>query len=136
MLSDNASSVESTREGDQHGLLFITQEPNAYHFLTGHVFMEPTIPGPTPVVPGGVRTQQEEAIKSTHKENLRTYKEHRTVSQALIKQLIFFLNRSTSVISRTYARGTTPGQSKKYSVTSKSCTKTLLHKMSKTMKTK
>ena len=58
MLSANASSVESTRGGGQHGLLFITQEPDTYHFLTGHVFMEPTNPGPTPATPEGVRTIQ------------------------------------------------------------------------------
>ena len=42
--------------------------------------MEPTNPGPTPVVPGWVRVQQVEDIKDAHKENLRTHKEYRTVS--------------------------------------------------------
>ena len=84
MSSANASSVESTRGGSQHGLLFITQEPDTYHFLTGHVFMEPTNPGPNPVMVGGVRAPQAEAIKEAHKENLRAYKEHRTASQALM----------------------------------------------------
>ena len=67
LLPANASSVESTRGCDQNGLLFIIQEPGTYHSLTVHVFMEPTNPGPTPVVPGGVRTQQSEAIKDVHK---------------------------------------------------------------------
>ena len=34
LLSSNASSVESTRGGGQHGLLFISQEPDTYHALT------------------------------------------------------------------------------------------------------
>ena len=55
LLSSNTSSIESTRGGGQHGLLIITQEPDTYHTLTGHVFMEPTNPGPNPVIPGGIR---------------------------------------------------------------------------------
>ena len=78
-MSDNARSLELTRWGGQHGLLFITQELDTYHTLTGHVFMELTNPGPTPVVPGWVRVQQVEDVKDAHKENLHTHKEYRMV---------------------------------------------------------
>ena len=87
-LITNANSVESTREDVSHGLLAITQELDTYHTLAGHVFMEPTNPGATPVVPGGVKDQQEEILKDTHKENLQVCKECRNVSQALMQQLM------------------------------------------------
>ena len=80
LLSSNASSIKSIRGGGQHGLLIITQEPDTYHTLTGHVFMEPTNPGPNSVIPGGIRAPQVEAIKTAHKEALREYKEFRAVS--------------------------------------------------------
>ena len=50
--------------------------------------MEPTNPGPTPGIPGGVRTTQAEAIKEAHTENIRMYQECRTVSQAFMQQLV------------------------------------------------
>ena len=56
LTSDNYRSIESTREGGNHGLVFIVQDTNTYHALTGYVFMLPTNPGLTPVILGGLRS--------------------------------------------------------------------------------
>ena len=63
----NAASVETTRGGGKHEYLALVLESNTYHTLTGHIFMPPTNPGPSPVITGGLRTAQVEALKEIHK---------------------------------------------------------------------
>ena len=88
LLSANASSIESSREGGNHGLLFITHKSGKHLALTGHTLMPLTNPGPVPAMPGGVRATKVTALEKTHKHNLQEHNEHKKVSKAIIQKLI------------------------------------------------
>ena len=56
LAAANASSVETTRGGGQHGYLAIVLKPATCTTLTGATFVPPTNPGPVPIVAGKART--------------------------------------------------------------------------------
>ena len=86
LAAANASSVETTRGGGQHGYLAIVLEPATYTTLTGATFMPPTNPGPVPIIAGNTRTAQVAAQENAHKEHLREYREYVKVSKAILQQ--------------------------------------------------
>ena len=87
LLLANASSIYSTRGGENHGLLFIIQEPAKHLTLKGYVFMPPTNPGTVPVTLGLVRAEQVAALENTHKYNPQEHHEFKKTSKFLIQKL-------------------------------------------------
>ena len=58
LAAANASSVETTRGGGQHGYLAIVLEPATCATLIGETLMSLTNPGPAPIIAGNTRTAQ------------------------------------------------------------------------------
>ena len=76
LAAANASSVETTRGGSQHGYLAIVLEPATCTTLTGETFMILTNLGPAPIIAGNTRTAQVAAQENADKEYLREHKQH------------------------------------------------------------
>ena len=85
LAAANATSVDNTRRGGQHGYLALLLHASPYTTLTGQTFMPPTNPGPVPVISGNTRSDQVAVQDNAHKERLREYKEFKTVGKALLQ---------------------------------------------------
>ena len=71
LAAANASTVETTRRGGQHGYLAITLELATHTTLTGETFMPLTNPGLVPIVAGNTRTAQVAEQEYVYKGYLR-----------------------------------------------------------------
>jgi len=85
LAAANATSVDTTRGGGQHGYLALVLDANTYTTLTGQAFMPPANPGPVPVIAGNTRSAQVAVQENAHKERLREYKEYKAVGKALLQ---------------------------------------------------
>lgn len=88
LIITNASSCESELGGGQHGMLGLVISPERYQLITGHEFEPHPNPGALPTFPPNPTQPQIAQINSTHKEQLRLWREQLLVSKALKKQLL------------------------------------------------
>jgi len=86
-LIKNASSFPSELGGGQHGYLGVVLTPTKYNLVTGHDFIPHPNPGSIPTFPDNPTQPQIARISTTHKEQLRLWRQQHTVIKALKKQL-------------------------------------------------
>ena len=70
LLIENASSVQSTLGGGNHGLLGLILTPEKYQLVTGHTFEAHTNPGALPTLLPNATQYQIQNANSVHKEKL------------------------------------------------------------------
>jgi len=86
-LIKNASSFPSELGGGQHGYLGLVLKPEKYQLVTGSTFTPHPNLGSIPTFPPNPTQPQIAQISSTHKEQLRLWRQQHTLIKALKKQL-------------------------------------------------
>ena len=86
-LVKNASSYPTELGGGNHGHLGLVLSPEKHLLVTGHDFHPHTNPGSLPTFPANPTQPQIAQIASTHKEELRLWREQQVLIKALKKQL-------------------------------------------------
>ena len=71
LLIENASSIQTTLGGGQHGYLGLILKPAKYLTVTGQAFNPHPNPGALPVIPPGATQHQILSANTQHKESLR-----------------------------------------------------------------
>ena len=110
-LNANAASVHSNLGNGQLGLLSLTVTLVLYQNLAATVFISPTNPGPTPIIPTGATGPQIAWLEEEHTEATRSWKEYMATDKALKQQLLSAFDdmyyHSLRNIHTGYARVTT-----------------------------
>ena len=75
LLIENASSIQSTLGGGNHGYLGLILKPAKYQTVTGQQFNPHPNPGALPVIPAGATQHQILSANAQHKESLRIWRE-------------------------------------------------------------
>ena len=83
MLVANASTVESSLGGGNHGHYFLLENPADYLAITGEAFNAPANPGAEPIVPPTATGAQISAITSAFQGAVYDYRTYRNVDIAL-----------------------------------------------------
>ena len=87
-LNANAASVHSNLGNGQLGLLSLTVTLVLYQNLAATVFISPTNPGPTPIIPTGATGPQIAWLEEEHTEATRSWKEYLAINKTLKQQLL------------------------------------------------
>ena len=87
LLIENASSIQSTLGGGNHGYLGLILKPAKYQTVTGHEFHPHPNPGALPTLPTNATQYQIIAANAQHKEALRLWREQQIIIKALKNQL-------------------------------------------------
>ena len=91
-LKANAASIPTTLGGGTHGYLGLILSPAAYATIAATQFIEPIYPGQHPNVPAGTSAANTSTIVRRHTEDLRPWREFKTVNIALKNQLLSALD--------------------------------------------
>ena len=86
-LIKNASSFPSELGGGQHGYLGLVLTPEKYQLVTGNTFTPHPNPGSIPTFPEHPTQPQIAQISTTHKEQLRLWRQQHELIKAIKKQL-------------------------------------------------
>ena len=86
-LIKNASSFPSELGGGQHGYLGLVLSPEKYQLVTGNTFTPHPNPGSIPTFPEHPTQPQIAQISTTHKEQLRLWRQQHELIKAIKKQL-------------------------------------------------
>jgi hypothetical protein len=88
LVAANAASVSCNNGGGLHGYLGIVLSPAVYATIAAAPFIAPVYPGPHPAVAFGATAAQITAATTMHKEQLREWREHTSMQNALKKQVL------------------------------------------------
>ena len=86
IIITNASSIESELGGGSHGLLGLVIPEARYNTITGTNFVPHANPGALPTFPPNPTQPQIAQANTTHKEQLRLWREQNMATKALKKQ--------------------------------------------------
>ena len=87
-LKANTASIPTTFGGGNHGYLGLILSPAAYTAVTATQFVEPIYPGQHPNVPAGTSAANTSTLVRRHTEDLRQWREFKTVNTALKNLLL------------------------------------------------
>eukprot|EP00957_Ditylum_brightwellii_P163901 12478183-Ditylum_brightwellii.AAC.1 len=89
LLMENAASIDTIIGGGLHGHLALVITPARYLQLTGHSFVPPQNPRPTPIMPNQfMMTAEAETISQNHRAQLAIYNKFLNTNKVLKKQLL------------------------------------------------
>ena len=83
VLIENASSINSTLGGGNHGFLGLILTPEKYFIVTCYAFEPHVNPGALPVISPNAAQHQILNTNAVHKEKLRSWREQTFASKAL-----------------------------------------------------
>eukprot|EP00957_Ditylum_brightwellii_P052527 3983478-Ditylum_brightwellii.AAC.1 len=89
ILQENAALVNNNAEGGAHGHLSFVLTPGHYQQVTGHIFIQPAHPGPTPPNPRAFFLQQDlQTGRDNYFAALYNFQLYANMDKALVKQIM------------------------------------------------